>query len=611
MNFLAPFAFLFAATLPVVIVFYMLKRRRTVRLVSSTILWQKFLAETQANAPFQKLRNNWLLLLQLLLLALAVFALARPYFAATTQEPGLVVVILDGSASMQARDESPTRFEAARKEALKLVDGLKDTDQMIVVLSAGNTVVRQSPTAEKTTLRRALEECQPGDTPTRVEEAFKLAQTLSKNRSNVEVHFFSDGAIPAAENLTAIKLPVVYHQFGKRANNAGITAMDVRPHPEDPSQRVVFASVFNASTNAQTVSAELRFNGQFIDSKVLNLPAREAASTVFAAEQKQSGTYTLKLKADDDLAVDNEVSIISKMPRPVKVLLVSVGNRFMESAIRVLPNVEVSTASQLTAGGKGYDIVVLDRVTPVTQPEVNTLAWNIGNTNWFESWRTVENPVVVDWNANHPLMRFVTFDNVRVYQTLGVKAPKWGLVLVEAQQTPLLIAGEKGRQRLVWVGFDSLESEWPLRNSFIIFMANSMDWLNPQQTDASQFTLQAGTAFRQPLFATVDSATVTLPKGDKKEVKLGEQAKEFIWGETYRVGSYKVNHGTNEMAFTVNLMDPAESDITPRSQVPVGAAGSVTATNSIRANLEYWRWFVMAALGVLLFEWWYYHRRTV
>jgi len=32
----------------VVVVFYLLKRKRVVKLVSSTLLWQKFLAETQA-----------------------------------------------------------------------------------------------------------------------------------------------------------------------------------------------------------------------------------------------------------------------------------------------------------------------------------------------------------------------------------------------------------------------------------------------------------------------------------------------------------------------------------------------------------------------------------
>ena len=124
MNFLAPVAFFFAASIPVVIVFYLLKRKRQVKLVSSTLLWQKFLAETQANAPFQKLRNNWLMLFQLLLLALAVFALARPFFLGKAKSSELRVVILDGSASMQATDVSPSRFEVARAEALKLVSAL-------------------------------------------------------------------------------------------------------------------------------------------------------------------------------------------------------------------------------------------------------------------------------------------------------------------------------------------------------------------------------------------------------------------------------------------------------------------------------------------------------
>src|SRR3954451_4759046 len=102
MSFLAPTSFIFALLLPVVIVFYLLKRKRVVRLVSSTLLWQKFLAETQASAPFQKLRHNWLLLLQILLLLLAVLALARPYLSGKMVGGRLQVVILDASASMQS-----------------------------------------------------------------------------------------------------------------------------------------------------------------------------------------------------------------------------------------------------------------------------------------------------------------------------------------------------------------------------------------------------------------------------------------------------------------------------------------------------------------------------
>src|SRR6267143_18047 len=95
MSFLAPAGLWFAAAIPVVIVFYLLKRKRVVRLVSSTLLWQKFLAETQASAPFQRLRHNWLLILQLIMLTLAVFALARPYFTGKVAAGRLQVVILD------------------------------------------------------------------------------------------------------------------------------------------------------------------------------------------------------------------------------------------------------------------------------------------------------------------------------------------------------------------------------------------------------------------------------------------------------------------------------------------------------------------------------------
>src|SRR5436189_4950276 len=181
MSFLTPAAVLFAAALPVVILFYLLKRKRVVKLVSSTLLWQRFLAETQASAPFQKLRHNWLLILQLLILTLVILALARPYFAGQSRNSRLRVILLDASASMQSTDEKPSRFEKARAEALKWVDGLKDNDQMVVLVAAGNTEVKQSATSDKGALRRAIESAQVTDSPTRLREALQLAETLIQN----------------------------------------------------------------------------------------------------------------------------------------------------------------------------------------------------------------------------------------------------------------------------------------------------------------------------------------------------------------------------------------------------------------------------------------------
>ena len=106
MNFLAPAAFLFALSIPVVVVFYLLKRKRVVRLVSSTFLWQKFLAETQASAPFQRLRHNWLLILQIILLLLAILALARPYFSSKVTGGRILVAIL----TLKHLDRTPVKL---------------------------------------------------------------------------------------------------------------------------------------------------------------------------------------------------------------------------------------------------------------------------------------------------------------------------------------------------------------------------------------------------------------------------------------------------------------------------------------------------------------------
>ena len=196
MNFLAPAAFAFAAAIPVVILFYLLKRKRVVKLVSSTLLWQKFLAETQASAPFQKLRKNWLLILQIILLALTVLALSRPFFKTRAKPAELRVIILDTSASMQATDESPSRFEKARSEALKWVDSLANTDQMVILQAGANTEVKQSATSEKAALRRALQACICSDGPTRLVPALRMAESLVRDQRRAEIHLFSDGAVP-------------------------------------------------------------------------------------------------------------------------------------------------------------------------------------------------------------------------------------------------------------------------------------------------------------------------------------------------------------------------------------------------------------------------------
>src|SRR5256885_15055110 len=117
MNLTAPVALVLGATLPIVIIFYLLKVRRHDEEISSTFLWNDLIRDLPAHEPLQRLKWSLLLLLQLLGLALVAVAVARPFTEQEGQKPVHAVLLLDGSASMHASDVQPSRFDKAVQAA--------------------------------------------------------------------------------------------------------------------------------------------------------------------------------------------------------------------------------------------------------------------------------------------------------------------------------------------------------------------------------------------------------------------------------------------------------------------------------------------------------------
>jgi hypothetical protein len=134
MTWLTPILAIVAASIaiPSLIILYFLKLRRRDLEISTTLLWKKAIQDLQANAPFQKLRRNILLLLQLLALAAALIAIGTPQLKGDSPVGSRHVIMIDRSASMSARDEkneageTVSRLEAAKEQAIKLVESLKD-----------------------------------------------------------------------------------------------------------------------------------------------------------------------------------------------------------------------------------------------------------------------------------------------------------------------------------------------------------------------------------------------------------------------------------------------------------------------------------------------------
>ena len=112
--------------LPALVALYFLKLKRKDILVSSTLLWKRSLEDFRVNAPFQKLRRNWLLLLQLLVFLLLIFAAWRPRVAAKLGAGRSLIVLVDNSASTSAKENEGTRLELEKGEALEQPDDVAD-----------------------------------------------------------------------------------------------------------------------------------------------------------------------------------------------------------------------------------------------------------------------------------------------------------------------------------------------------------------------------------------------------------------------------------------------------------------------------------------------------
>src|SRR5687768_17207185 len=138
MPFAAPLALLGLLFLPVVVAMYLLKLRREEAVVPSTLLWNRLVADVEANAPWQKLRRSLLLLLQLLLVLILAVLAAQPFLERPAGLARDIVIVVDASASMAATDVAPNRIAAARDAAVEALRDLPSGGKVSVV-AAGRT----------------------------------------------------------------------------------------------------------------------------------------------------------------------------------------------------------------------------------------------------------------------------------------------------------------------------------------------------------------------------------------------------------------------------------------------------------------------------------------
>jgi len=616
MTFLNPAAFMLLLAIPVVVLFHLLKIRRQQATVSSTLFWADSLQDQQASAPFRRLKPNLLLLLQLLAILSLALALARPVRTVSATGYERNVFILDISASMQARDLAGSRFTAAKSAALAAIEQLRPGQQGMVIASGHEARVLVPFTEEQRALRRAVEGLEALDAEGRLEDAFRLAQANLQQRGRTAVvQVFTDGAFdpPSIPDLGGAAIR--WHRFARRGGNIGITAFETRKTYFGAFEYQAFLSVVNYSNETATFDLALTLDAKPLRVERVTLGPEVKRSFVIPFTHDAGGILRAEINAEDDLAADNQAIAVIPSPRPLRVLYVSPGNAFLEKALAADPQVqaEPGTLDWLEKAAQ-YDVVILDNVPAKKVPAGRYLLFNtVPEGVPLEVLGRVDEPPIIDWDRNHPAMRYLDLSKVVIQNAMRVRPVGGGRALMESNLTPLIYALDEQGIKAIFVGFDLYRTDLPLRVAFPLFVSNALRWLHPRQIEEAGLQLRTG----QPLIAVLPAgareATLTDPAGKSQTLRADADGRvSFV--ETTRAGIYSLRAGSWEQRFAVNLLSDAESNTAPRAQALVreertqGAPEDGPAAFPSRQDL--WKLFAILGLVLLLLEAALYHRQA-
>lgn len=580
----------------------------------------------------------------------------------------------DASLEPSANDGSRSRLSVAKEKVAGLIDQMERGMTAMIVSYSGEPRVVQQFTDNTRLLRERLATIEPTAGPTDLGGALELAGGLAnpaqvsvqEGAPEVDVapaepatlFILSDGRFRDVEDFALGNLDPVYVPLGSTATrNVAITALETRRSESELGQLQAFVRAANYGTEPIDAVVEVRREGRLVDAQRLTLAAGKSAGVTLAiGDAPAAGPETLEAKlsadtltgADDRLAVDDVAYAAINDAKSNRVLLVTSGNVALEQALATgrtdrLGEIAIeppaffeSDAYKQKAAAAVYDLVIYDRCVPETAPRSSTAY--IGTLPPGDSWRdgadseAITVPQIIDWNRSHPLLAHVELGNFDIVDTLVLTPPPGAATLIDAAEGPIAAVAARDGYEDVVLGFPILvevdgalqrNTDWINRHSFPTFWLNVLEYFVGSQAVGDR-SLQPGSAVElRPLSPTTETITVTTPSGREETLRRrGEQP--FVFRLTDEVGAYRVTEaGRESQRFAVNLFDPAESDVRLRTDetpedasaaqiasVKIGNIDVTAAAGAAPARKELWRLLLLAALGILVLEWYVYHRRV-
>lgn len=617
MQFLALDNLIFFLIIPAILLFYLLKRKYEDYQVSSILLWHKAVRDIEASKPWQRLRRNLLLILQLLIALLIILSLLKPAFETDGVIAEHTIIVLDTSASMLTIEDGKTRFQLATAEIEKLINNLNSTEAITLIEMGKTPKIQVAKSSNRDELRNALTSITPGEGTGDDLAAFSLAKSIAASESNTGIMWFGDGAnykLNTKDELLPSEVSFKHFQVGKNRENVTIGTFVTQQLDSD--KNIGLIRIDNNGGLAQEGDLAIYdISGQLIDTYAFEVEG-DSSFSIQLENLPKSEAYQAKIEVENDsLLEDNQLWSVPFTQGEVQAtLIIENGNQFISQALKATKLVNLNQANEYKATNESdTDLWIFDGYVPNKLPNGSALIIGPNNSS---DWLTYKGAKPLQDNLkitqpNHQLVKNTDWENVHIAEIKEIEQIEGLEVLIEAGNNPILLAGKINGNRVIILNFDLHQSDLPLRTTFPILMQNSINWLSPIKT------LPIPTSYTNDYINipfTPGSSDRAITRPDDVRTPLTDSGTMIGYEIPNKSGLYKIEETINnqrEARYFSVQMNSTEAAIAPQSvyvsnyQMKQDEEKNITEAINYR---EITSLFILLALIILFIEWVVYKR---
>lgn len=523
LPFARPLGLIALAAVAAFIILYLRRPKPQDKIIPSLMFIMQDNKRSKQYSFLQKLMTNLLFLMQLLsILGLALVA-AAPFVKLkydTTLEN--TVVILDVSASMQAKEKGVMRFDKAIEEAKKVLSGrnsiiLAENTPLIVLESEGTDVALD-----------VLSKIRPKATTTNLGDSLLLAKDILGDRPG-RIVVFSDFLSTEGPDIEVVKATlsseeklVDFVDVSNKADNVGITKLEVTKY-----NTKVYIRNFDSVARDRTV--KLARDNKVITQTKVTIAPNSIENFIF---DTPAGISRVELDPKDNLEVDDTAYIATPPKIKNSVLLITnEKSSNLELALESAKDIELDVVNPpvLTINTKkekvdpySHDIIIAykinnvnkkDGIVPGTFQEIQNYVEK-GGTLIIAAQNDLKDintgdllPVNIKDKINKATKACVEtinqitkqFEKEKCFTTagsyFGADAKKGTVTFASADdKTPLIVYGERQKGKIAYYGILDEASDFKTLPSYPIFWSSLINFMVGAE-DIKDYNFKTGKIF--------------------------------------------------------------------------------------------------------------------